>query len=358
MLVGLCLFAFICRKKIKGWRQLLILAFVGVLGSVLYVCISGDLSSVGRYLTTSLHSSTFLGRLLYMKDALPVILTHPLGLGYMGYYFSQGSFQHGVYSVAYVHNDLMQILLDVGWMPGILFLVAVWHGLRSRRTALEQKMILALILLHCMLDFDLQYMAIFAILLLCLDWEDEWKDEVALSKRAQAAVGLIVLIPSVWLGSSNLLQYLGRVDLAAAVFPCNTMANMHLLTQAQTAEEMEELSERILRTNQSLPIAWSAKAEVAFSRGDFATVMHAKRKVMDGTRYVNDEYLDYFRMLVAGEEMYRAMGNSDSAAVCRQEMRFIQERMEQVLSETEPLAWKIADKPELYLPLQLLAVYI
>ena len=46
----------------------------------------------GRFLTTSLHSSTLLGRLLYAQDALPVILRHPFGLGYRSYTYMQGSF--------------------------------------------------------------------------------------------------------------------------------------------------------------------------------------------------------------------------------------------------------------------------
>lgn len=52
---------------------------------------TGNMQSIGRYLTISLSSSTFLGGLLYVKDAVIPILTNPLGLGYQGYGYEQGS---------------------------------------------------------------------------------------------------------------------------------------------------------------------------------------------------------------------------------------------------------------------------
>lgn len=73
---------------------------------VIYVWFNKDISSVGRFITTSFSESTLLGRILYYKDALPVILKHPFGLGYLGYYFLQRSFQTAVYSVMYIPSKL------------------------------------------------------------------------------------------------------------------------------------------------------------------------------------------------------------------------------------------------------------
>ena len=122
---------FFLSKSGKKRLYVAALAAVLVLGTGIYAAVTGDLGSIARYLTTSTSSSTLMGRLLYCRDALPVILRHPLGLGYMGYYFTQGSFQTGVYSVYNVHNELFQLLLDVGWIPAG---VCIWAPIRSFRS--------------------------------------------------------------------------------------------------------------------------------------------------------------------------------------------------------------------------------
>lgn len=46
---------------------------VGILGAVIYAFATDNFAGIGRFLTLSLKESTFLGRLLYYKDALPII---------------------------------------------------------------------------------------------------------------------------------------------------------------------------------------------------------------------------------------------------------------------------------------------
>ncbi len=67
----------------------------------------GNPELLRRFLVLPIKSSTFRERLLYARDVLPVIFTHPLGLGYQGYLYLQGSFQTGVYQTRFVHNELL-----------------------------------------------------------------------------------------------------------------------------------------------------------------------------------------------------------------------------------------------------------
>lgn len=134
----------------------------------------GGADGSGRFLTYSLSPGTFYGRLLYYRDALPVILKHPLGLGYLGYFETQGSFQTGVYTVMHVHNDLLQIFLDAGWLPGILCIVSFVRMLtggakkKGAEHRLPLRMIVTVIVLHSLLDFDLQFVSVVFVLLLCM----------------------------------------------------------------------------------------------------------------------------------------------------------------------------------------------
>ena len=100
------IFLWLCltRKRLRIPLMLLLAACVAA--ALLFVAITGNQDTIGRFLTISLESSTLMGRLLYYRDVLPVILKHPFGLGYMGYYYAQGGFQTGVYATKFVHNEL------------------------------------------------------------------------------------------------------------------------------------------------------------------------------------------------------------------------------------------------------------
>ena len=55
------------------------------------------------------------------------------------YYYLQGSFQTGVYSVLNIHNELMQVLLDVGWIPAALMVMAVVKSFMAKQTGLTKR---------------------------------------------------------------------------------------------------------------------------------------------------------------------------------------------------------------------------
>lgn len=268
--------------KASGIRRILLLLTAGmVVLTGLYVILTGNAANVGRYLTSFTNTSTFLGRLLYDKDALPIILRHPLGLGYMGYYYLQGSFQTGVYSVLHIHNELLQILLDVGWIP--------------------------------------------------------------------AAAGILIGV-NCWLGVVSGFYRWGNYETAAALYPGCTDAWLKMLPQAEDEEEMGRVADRILALNQSVSLAYSAKARLAYAKGDFERMIEHKQKAIALAKYETEEYLDYFDMLYVGVQLYEQAGDEESARFCRQKLLEIPDMMEEILDGTDELAYRIQDKPELELP--------
>ena len=102
----------------------------------------------------SLSNSTLIGRFLYWQDALPLVFTHPFGLGYMGYYYLQGSVQTGVYTTVFVHNDFLQLLLDFGWIPGIAAAAVFFRSLFSGKQDHTAEGGTGSDRLHSLFDFD------------------------------------------------------------------------------------------------------------------------------------------------------------------------------------------------------------
>ena len=311
----------------------------------------GTGSAAERISEISVSTSTLLGRILYWKDALPVIAKHPFGLGYLGYYFTQGTFQTGVYSVRWVHNDLLQLLLDVGWIPAAAAVAAAGKGLFTKHAQAGQRLILFVLLAHCMVDFDLEFVAMYFVLLLCLDWEaaktGAWKKPAAV--WLPAAAGVLSAL-GVWIGLSASLTYAGNDSLAAAVYPWNTLSNLELLTQTTDAQELDELADQILEQNESAALAWDAKALYAYSQGDFGSFISYKKEAIASSRYSIDEYEDYFEKLVIGVELYTQAGDTYSANVCLEEIENIQSMLEELESETSALAFRLDDTPVFVMP--------
>lgn len=343
----LCYIVLLNDKKVRLGLLGALTMVVAVTG--VFVLVTGNTSTAGRYLTTSLSSSTFLGRLLYFKDAFPVIAKHPLGLGYMGYYYSQGSFQTGVYSVVNVHNELLQLLLDVGWIPTALFVWAVIRGvIKGNR---QTRMLILFTILHSMMDFNLQFLSIFFILLTAVD---SYERTIITVEKKHMPVVVMTAISIGWVsfyfGVGSSLVYFKMYTEAVAVYPGNTDAWMKLLVEAQDVEDMERIADKILKLNPNNALANSAKARVAYSKGDFGNMIVYKQQAIKYSKYSLEEYLDYFDMLYVGYQLYLEYGDLESAEECIKCIRAIPDMIEMVLDESDPLAYKINDKPELELP--------
>ncbi len=345
-------FVFLIREKSRQARlSVLGIAGAAVLGSLAYVLITGNRESIGRFLTSSFTASEFVGRLLYARDAIPVILRHPLGLGYTGFHWLQGSFQTGVYSTQHVHNELLQLLLDVGWIPAGLFLWALWRSLRSREGGFCRKMLLAVLLLHCLMDFDTHFVSIALLLFLALDAEPQAVMRSAAGIRRCFPLGLLAVsaLLSIWLGAASFLFYLGNSSAALRLYPGYTAAMIDLLSSAPE-EDLDALADRILRLNQSVALAHDVKAEVDFSVGNVSGMIAHKQEALRLSRYNLAEYLDYFDLLRYARDLYLQAGDTVSADRCLSLITEIPCMLEEVDGQTSRLGRMIKDQPDLILP--------
>ena len=340
--------AAVCRGR-RRWLPLGMLILLGAAAG-LYGALTKDVSGPGRYLTASVSSSTLLGRLLYDRDALPVILRHPFGLGYLGYSYLQGSFQTGVYSVQNIHNELFQLLLDVGWVPAGLVVFAVARSLLPGRNDAMGRLLTAVICLHSLVDIDMQFVAMGFVLILAMDRTREEPATVRLGMPALAAAGGALACACVYFGAANTLYYAHAYVAAAALYPGYTRAWMALLPRAETPEEMDALADRVLGLNDAVSLAHSAKARAAYAAGDFGTVIRQKERAIELARFDREEYLDYFDMLCVGVELYAQAGDGQSEAYCRDRLAAIPEMLAETERSASALAWRIDDKPELALP--------
>ncbi len=329
--------------------------FLGIVVAVLAVAVLlllplfNNSEIFSRYFTISFTESTFVGRLLYYFDAFPLILRHPFGLGYMGYYYVQQSIQTGVYSVMFIHNDFLQLLLDVGWIPCLLFVVGIIKSFFRKGNSAGKRIILLTVFLHCLFDFDLQFISMFFILLLFLNYNDGKQLELkkgAVFVFSFVITGLLSLYFAVALG----LAHFGFNQAADSMFPGNTQNKVDLLIAEDDIVTQNEIADRIISQNEYVQIAYSAKARYAFSQGDFESLISYKNKIFQIAPFSYDEYEDYCYMLIQGIQLYKQAGDEYSTEVCEQQLLKTADRLDRLDDKLSNLGRKIVDQPKTDLP--------
>jgi len=296
---------------------------LAALGGVCLICLLLALnpeSVLHRYLTISLTESTFVGRLLYWVDALPLLLKYPFGMGYMGYYYVQQSIQTGVYSVAYIHNDLLQLMLDIGLIPAGLFVAALAGWFFKKSVPASDKIIVGAICFHCLFDFDLQFISMFFLLLLILSLEKTDRILVVKPRLLLKLSFCATAVVSFYIGTALMMGHLGDKTISDTLYPYNTQNKLAMLAQTEDLETANALAEEILSQNTSFYAPYSIKAKYAYSQGDFGAVIQNGRAALERNPFDHTEYEAYCKMLMIGIDLYQKAGNAQSAEICRKEL--------------------------------------
>ena len=329
----------------------IVITAILLLAAGIYVIVTGKHGALARFLTISDSSSTFKGRLLYIKDAFHYVLKHPFGNGYMGYYFAQGSFQTGRYATAFVHNELLQIALDVGWLPALACVFFFIKSLIKREKPLLLKIIAGAIFLHSMLDFNLQFLTIDFILLICL--YDAGVEKAIQPSKAKKVLGCgilgIIICMGLYFGASSLCFLFSKYDVAATICPHNTMAQIQRLKEGQDVVKNNETADIILENNQTISNAYYAKAAFAYRFGDLDKFMENSEQAIRCNRYNANYYESYCTSLIQAYHNFEKQGDEKNRLHCLSALTMLHKKMQLLKSQTDKLAYAFPEKPDIEL---------
>lgn len=355
-------------KKGQTISRDFLLIIVGVImiiaiGAV-FAIISGNTYTVKRYLSITVNSSTFLGRLLYYKDALHMIGKHPMGLGYLGYRYLSTSEQTGVYYIRYVHNEWLQTGLDIGIIGMIISVVLVIKNLLSKNNSILQKVILAVITTHSLFDFDLQYLYIDLILILCMDWQEKpaagqkdkafnRKDTHKSYKNYKKIIGwsgcIIAMILFVYMGTGIILERFGKHKAAVSVYEYYTEAKVNEMLSLHDMDRQWKMAEEIIRQNEYCSDAYYVSAICAVNNKDYELMQKRQLRLIQLEKYNIEHYEQYIKMLSYALDYYVNVSDDEKVDEYAGYVVSIPDMIEDVLKHTSDLAYKIHDKPKLEL---------
>ena len=299
-----------------------------------------------RMADLSLHSSTFLGRLLYAQDALPLILKFPFGLGAYGYSYVNGLTATGLYEIKYVHQALLQLILDIGIGQAIVFLGILIYGIKKAHIHLNPYVpIMVLAVLHAMFDIDMEYVAIPMILVLLIqsNSEDEGRAVPVRTgfffRLVLSAVSLLLLPIMV----ANMLYLSGHYEGALAVCPFYTDARELRMEESFRLEVIEEDAYTLVKNN-----AYSAKGcqmmgALAYLDGNYEEMQMYLDRELELVPYQNTEYEMYEEFLL--DIMQQNEENQELVIQCKHKLQELDGLKQRKLSQMSELGKQIADQP-------------
>lgn len=351
LLIGLTIQSILSLRKKEKRILPILFAVLGVivLGLVIAM-LSGEMYGFARYTQIHLKSSSLMARLLYNLDGVKMLITHPLGLGAKGFLFYQGSVQTGNYSATYAHNELLQMALDVGIIPAALAAFGYIKLLMQGKTALRSRLILLLLGVHVLFDWDFQF-PVLLMILACLICEDG-KKEISIGtirKGLMASVVGIAALLSLWMGTASCLELLQKYETAAAVYPWLTSSQMRVISQSSDSEKKYEAAEQICKQNDYCTIALQCMAEKKAQEGDLDGMVSYAKRAMKSSRYNKEGYEIYIYMLSYAIETANAAGDADSTYRYLQAVQEAQEQIRSVEAETSAYAEYLYNKPEIEL---------
>lgn len=335
-------------KETKMRKGIICLIGLVVLISVSYVAITKDYQNIGRYLSSSFTSSTLVGRILYNIDGIKILSQNMRGVGYKGYSILQPLIQTGDYTTRYVHNDWLQIALDAGVLAVVAFAVTVIGNIISSKTCIRNKCVLILIAIHMLVDFDLQYVVMFGVLLLMFPFEDV-KREIVVKRRTSYIKVVFGLLPICllygFLSIPYFFYHIGEYDKANMLYPYDTEIKTACMLNSSNMTEAEKLADEIIASNKYSYAAWNIKAVAELEKGNYQDMIQFKKKGLAITRYDIREYQDYIVML--NKAINASEGSEREGYIS--DLLLVEEQIKSVLEQTNDLAYQIKDKPELEL---------
>jgi hypothetical protein len=299
-----------------------------------------------RVNTEMLGSSEFVVRELYYIDAINIIKDNPLGLGYDGWYYKQVEAQTGVYDTKYVHNSVLQVLLDVGIIPALAIFIMIGISFFNKKQTAFSRIIMILILGHSIIDLDLEYIFFVLILMMMVDYKSLELDVKKLK--------WLYITPLSILGFWYFIVFLGDGEFAlknykeaVSIIPFHTEAIQEVLYSEITAEEQLEYANKVLKYNKIVSGAYEALSNELIKKGDYIEAQKLLETRLGYNKYNMNDYYMYAAFLKEGIDYYIGLKQTENEKILADEMLQIEDKITSVLEKTNPLSYKTIHAPEI-----------
>ncbi|MBR3281148.1 MAG: O-antigen ligase family protein [Clostridia bacterium] len=299
-----------------------------------------------RVSTEMLGSSEFISRIIYYQDAAKMITNHPLGLGYEGFWYEQAKEQTAIYDSKFVHSSIIQICLDVGIIPAITLITLVAMTFFSKNQNAFSRIIIFAILLHSLIDFDLEYLYFILIIALFIDYEKI----VISSKKLVFAIFIPIACVMAWIFLGDALYYAKNYEWATRIIPFHSDALQEMLYSTTSEEKQLEYANKVITINKNVSGAYEALRNKALEDNEFEKAIEYEEQRLALNKYKIKNYLEYASLLSKAIEYYYEKQENEMIRIYFEKVIQIEDGINETLDLTNPLCYKTIHTPELDIP--------
>ncbi len=280
--------------------------------------------------------SSFVERMLFWKDALRYGIQHPFGKGAYAFYYVQPQIQSAYYYAIDVHNDYIQMMVEVGILPALAFAALLAYHIFSRKTDMLKRMLLLAIALHAFVDYDLQFTAVFVIIVLCLEFDREKQLEVK-GVLIPAVIAVTAIVMNVMLGLSSYYNYIGNQP-KSNYYHKNTSAMLIMMQSTNQQQLGYELATDILKNNDCIFEANHVLSNIYAENGRYEEAVEQMELVLKKDPRNMEHYKDYIDLCIAAEEASRTAGDTALGKSCLEKITDVPRRLEELEQNTDEAA--------------------
>ena len=327
VLIVLC---YVFKNVSKSTRKLIvILIFLFGVLSFIILYRFGIVEKVFNYINTD---GSFNERYLYYTDTLRYILKHPFGKGAYAFYFAQSKFQSAYYYAIDVHCDLLQYAIEIGVIPALLFAVVVVKQLFSKQTSLLQKLVMTAIMLHSLFDYDLQFISILFVLLLCFDYPNIQEKEVD-SKLIPTVIVSVFAVLYVVIGLSAFCNYIGDHQKSVYYYK-NTPSLIILMQSTNDKQSAYVIAQEILKRNDSVYEPNNVMANIYSADNKYGKAIKQMELVIEKDPRTMQHYCDYIDLLVKANKYYEERGETEKSQNCKNKIASVDDMIMELKENT------------------------
>lgn len=319
-------------KHVDNTKNKVSVVFLGILFAVLVFILLyrfGIVEKVWNYVSTD---SSFNERLLYYTDAFHYILKHPFGKGAYAFYFAQPAFQSAYYYAIDVHCDFLQYAIEIGVIPAVLFVAVVVKQLCSKQNSVLQKFVILTIVLHSLVDYDLQFTSILFVLLLCFDYQNIKTIEVT-SKLVPSVIALVFALFYGVIGLSAFCNYIGDHQKSVYYYK-NTPSLIILMQSTNDKQSAYVLAQEILKRNDSVYEPNNVMANIYSADNKYGKAVKQMELVIEKDPRTMQHYCDYIDLLVKASKYYDERGETKKSQIYKDKIACVDDMVSDLKNHT------------------------
>lgn len=319
-------------KHVDNTKNKVSVAFLGILFAVLVFILFyrfGIVEKVWNYVSTD---SSFNERLLYYTDAFHYILKHPFGKGAYAFYFAQPAFQSAYYYAIDVHCDFLQYAIEIGVIPAVLFVAVVVKQLCSKQNSVLQKFVILTIVLHSLVDYDLQFTSILFVMLLCFYYQNIKTIEVT-SKLVPSVIALVFALFYGVIGLSAFCNYIGDHQKSVYYYK-NTPSLIILMQSTNDKQSAYVLAQEILKRNDSVYEPNNVMANIYSADNKYGKAVKQMELVIKKDPRTMQHYRDYIDLLVKASKYYEERGETKKSQIYKDKIACVDDMVSDLKNHT------------------------